>query len=245
MERLQKFIASSGVTSRRKAEELIINGKVKVNGKTVLELGTKVDGNDTVEVDGKILTKEEKVYYIINKPREVVTTVKDDLNRKIITDLIPEERRIFPVGRLDYDTTGLVILTNDGDLANKLMHPRNRIDKVYVAKISGSLTPSEIMMLKSGITIDGERYQGARVKIRKENKATNTQVVEITIHEGKNHEVKKLFESVGHEVLKLKRERIDFLDVKNLKSGEYRKLNIKEVKRLYALFNSKEKANSN
>lgn len=239
MERLQKFIASSGVTSRRKAEELIINGKVKVNGKTVLELGTKVDGNDTVEVDGKILTKEEKVYYIINKPREVVTTVKDNLNRKIITDLIPEERRIFPVGRLDYDTTGLVILTNDGDLANKLMHPRNKIDKVYVAKISGTLTPSEIMRLKSGITIDGERYQGARVKIRKENKSTNTQVVEITIHEGKNHEVKKLFESVGHEVLKLKRERIAFLDVKDLKSGEYRKLNIKEVKTLYSLFSGK------
>ena len=239
MERLQKFIASSGVTSRRKAEELILNGKVKVNGKTVLELGTKVDGNDTVEVNGKAISKEEKVYYIINKPREVVTTVKDDLGRKIITDLIPEERRIFPVGRLDYDTTGLVILTNDGELANKLMHPRNRIDKVYVAKISGTLTPTEIMKLKSGITIDGEKYQGARVKIKKENKSTGTEVVEITIHEGKNHEVKKLFESVGHEVLKLKREKVAFLDVKSLKSGEYRQLNIKEVKKLYALFNSK------
>ena len=239
MERLQKFIASSGITSRRKAEELILNGKVKVNGKTVIELGTKVDGNDTVEVNGKVLSKEDKVYYIINKPREVVTTVSDDLGRKIITDLIPEEKRIFPVGRLDYDTTGLVILTNDGDLANKLMHPRNRIDKVYVAKISGTLTPTEIMKLKSAITIDGERYQGARVKIKKENKDSNTQVVEITIHEGKNHEVKKLFESVGHEVLKLKREKYAFLDVKDLKSGEYRELSIKEVKRLYALFNAK------
>ncbi len=239
MERLQKFIASSGITSRRKAEELILNGKVKVNGKTVIELGTKVDGNDVIEVNGKAISKEDKVYYIINKPREVVTTVSDDLGRKIITDLIPEEKRIFPVGRLDYDTTGLVILTNDGDLANKLMHPKNRIDKVYVAKISGTLTPTEIMKLKSGITIDGEKYQGARVKIKKENKDTNSQVVEITIHEGKNHEIKKLFESVGHEVLKLKREKVAFLDVKDLKSGEYRALSIKEVKRLYALFNSK------
>ena len=142
MERLQKFIASSGLTSRRKAEELITSGKVKVNGKVVLELGTKVDGNDEVEVNGKLLNKEDKVYYIINKPRKVITSVKDEHGRKTVVDIIEEEKRIFPVGRLDYDTTGLVLLTNDGELANKILHPKSEIPKVYVAKITGTASIS-------------------------------------------------------------------------------------------------------
>ena len=235
MERLQKFIASSGITSRRKAEELIINGKVKVNGEIVRELGTKVSGNDEVIVNGKLLSKEEKVYYILNKPREVITSVKDEHNRKTVIDIIKdEERRIFPVGRLDYDTTGLVLLTNDGELANKLMHPSEEISKVYVAKIEGKLTPTEIMKLKSGIVVDKIKYQADRIKIKDEDE--NTSIVEVTIHEGKYHEVRKLFESINHDVLKLKREKLAFLDLKGLKSGEYRKLNTKEVKRLYSLF---------
>ncbi len=235
MERLQKFIASSGITSRRKAEELIINGKVKVNGEIVRELGTKVSGNDEVIVNGKLLSKEEKVYYILNKPREVITSVKDEHNRKTVIDIIKdEERRIFPVGRLDYDTTGLVLLTNDGELANKLMHPSEEISKVYVAKIEGKLTPTEIMKLKSGIVVDKIKYQADRIKIKDEDE--NTSIVEVTIHEGKYHEVRKLFESINHDVLKLKREKLAFLDLKGLKSGEYRKLNTKEIKRLYSLF---------
>jgi 23S rRNA pseudouridine2605 synthase len=222
MERLQKVIAESGLTSRRKAEELIINGKVKVNGEIVRELGTKVSGNDEVIVNGKLLSKEEKVYYILNKPREVITSVKDEHNRKTVIDIIKdEERRIFPVGRLDYDTTGLVLLTNDGELANKLMHPSEEISKVYVAKIEGKLTPTEIMKLKSGIVVDKIKYQADRIKIKDEDE--NTSIVEVTIHEGKYHEVRKLFESINHDVLKLKREKLAFLDLKGLKSGEYRK----------------------
>ena len=155
MERLQKVIANSGVASRRKAEELIVNNKVKVNGNIVNTLGAKVDKNDQIEVNGVAISKEEKVYYVLNKPREVITSVADDKGRKTVVDLIKDDKRIYPVGRLDYDTTGLLILTNDGDLANLLMHPKNEIDKCYVAKISGMLSPKEMMTLKTGVIIDG------------------------------------------------------------------------------------------
>ena len=235
MERLQKVIANSGVTSRRKAEELILNGKVKVNGKVVTELSTKVSESAEIEVNGNIISKETKVYYLLNKPRGIITSTKDEHERKTVVNLIEETKRIYPVGRLDYDTTGLLILTNDGELANYLMHPKNEIDKVYVAKINGMLSPKELMMLKNGVIIDGVKTSKARVKSRKYDKASDTSIIEITIHEGKNHQVKKMFEAVNHEVLKLKRERIAFLDLTGLKSGEYRKLNPKEVAKLYAL----------
>ena len=235
MERLQKVIANSGVTSRRKAEELILNGKVKVNGKVVLTLGTKVDSGDKVEVDGVLISREEKVYYLLNKPREVVATVSDDKGRKTVVDLIKDDKRIYPVGRLDYDTTGALILTNDGEFANLLMHPKNEIDKCYIAKISGILTPKELMILKTGVLIDGVKTRRAHVKVRKIDKDSNTSIVELIIHEGKNHQVKRMFEAVGHDVLKLKRERIAFLNLTGLKSGEYRKLNHKEVTTLYSL----------
>lgn len=235
MERLQKVIANSGVASRRKAEELILKNKVKVNGVIVNTLGSKVGKGDQIEVNGVLISKEDKVYYILNKPREVITSVTDDKGRKTVVDLIPEDKRIYPVGRLDYDTTGLIILTNDGDLANLLMHPKNEIDKCYVAKITGSLNPKEMMMLKTGVKIDNVKTRRSRVKVRKVDKESDTSIVEIVIHEGKNHQVKKMFEAVGHEVLKLKREKIAFLDLKGLKSGEYRKLNPKEVATLFAL----------
>ena len=239
MERLQKVIANSGITSRRKAEELILNGKVKVNGVTILTLGTQVGVNDKIEVNGLLINKEEKVYYLLNKPREVITSVSDDKGRKTVVDLIDDKRRIYPVGRLDYDTTGAIILTNDGEFANLLMHPKNEIDKCYVAKIDGELTPKELMLLKNGVLIDGVKTKKAKVKTRKIDKKTNTSIVEITIHEGKNHQVKKMFESVGHNVLKLKREKIAFLNLEGLKSGEYRKLNHKEVTTLYSLVKNK------
>lgn len=234
MERLQKVIANSGVTSRRKAEELILNGKVKVNGRTVITLGTQVSVNDKVEVNGILINKEEKVYYLLNKPREVITAVVDDKGRKTVVDLIKDDKRIYPVGRLDYDTTGAIILTNDGEFANLMMHPKNEIDKCYIAKIEGELTPKELMILKTGVMIDKVKTKKARVKIRKVDKTNNTSIVEITIHEGKNHQVKKMFEAVGHTVLKLKRERIAFLTLDGLKSGEYRKLSHKEVTTLYS-----------
>lgn len=235
MERLQKVIANSGITSRRKAEELILNGKVKVNGRTIITLGTQVDSSDKVEVDGVLINKEDKVYYLLNKPREVVATVSDDKGRKTVVELINDDKRIYPVGRLDYDTTGAIILTNDGDFANLMMHPKNEIDKCYIAKIEGELTPKELMMLKTGVVIDKIKTKRARVKTKKIDKKSNTSIVEITIHEGKNHQVKKMFEAVNHTVLKLKREKIAFLTLDGLKSGEYRKLNHKEVTTLYSL----------
>ena len=235
MERLQKVIAQSGVASRRKAEELILAKKVKVNGDIVSELGVKVSEKDIIEVNGTRLNREEKVYYLLNKPRGVITSTSDDKGRDTVISLINEEKRIYPVGRLDYDTTGALILTNDGEFANMMMHPSNNIDKVYVAKIKGILSPSEQMQLKNGVVIDGFKTSKAKVKVKKMDKANNTSIVELTIHEGKNHQVKKMFESVGKEVLKLKRERIAFLDLRGLTSGQYRKLSHKEVSQLYVL----------
>lgn len=239
MERLQKIIAASGIASRRKAEELILSGKVLVNGKVVVELGTKVDENCEIIVDGIKINKEDKVYYLLNKPRGVVTTTSDEKGRTTVINLINDDRRIYPVGRLDYNTTGALILTNDGEFANDIMHPKNEIDKVYIAKIDGFLTPGDIVKLKKGVIIDGVKTSESKVKVRKIDKESHTSIVEITIHEGKNHQVKKMFSAVGYDVLKLKREKIAFLDVKNLKSGEYRRLTPKEVKQLYVLTQQK------
>jgi 23S rRNA pseudouridine2605 synthase len=241
MERLQKYIANSGVASRRKAEELILDGKVKVDGKVIRELGTKVSGNETIEVNGNILAKEDKVYYLLNKPRGIISSSNDEVGRKTVVDLIEEDKRIYPVGRLDYDTTGIIILTNDGEIANLLMHPKNEIEKTYVAKINGILSPKEQMILKNGVVIDGVKTSKARVKVKKIDKENNKSIVELTIHEGKNHIVKKMFAALGYDVEKLKREKIAFLDLRGLKSGEYRKLSIKEVKELYAILNKESK----
>lgn len=236
MERLQKVIANSGFTSRRKAEELIKEGKVKVNGKVIKELGTKVSYDDSIIIDGVLLKKEEnKEYYLLNKPRGVISSVSDDKNRKTVVDLIETETRIYPIGRLDYDTTGLILLTNDGELTNILSHPNNNIEKTYIAKIEGILSKENIDALKKGIIIDGRKCKPVRFKVRKKDLEKNTSMVEITIVEGRNHIVKKLLHELKHEVIKLKRESYAFLTLDNLKSGEYRMLSIKEVKRLYSL----------
>lgn len=235
MERLQKIIAESGYASRRKAEELIKKGKVIVNGKVVTELGTKASFGDDILVEGKKIEKEEKEYYIFNKPRGVITSTSDDKGRKVVTDYFNSNKRLFPVGRLDYDTTGLLIVTNDGELSNLITHPKNEIEKVYVAKIEGIIKGTEINKLKNGIVLDGVKCIPKRVKLKSFDKKSNSSIVEITITEGKNHEVKRLFESVGFSVSKLKRERVAFLSLGNLQSGEYRKLNPKEVKQLFSL----------
>lgn len=235
MERLQKVIAASGLTSRRKAEELIEQGKVKVNGKVITELGTKVSDKDRIEVNNQILTREEKEYYLLNKPRGVVTTTSDDKNRKTVVDLIPTHARIYPVGRLDYDTTGVLLLTNDGDFANILMHPSNEIDKVYMAKLKGIIKGEQINKLKDGIDLDGQIVKASRVKLKKVDQKTNTSMVQITIKEGKNHQVKRMFDSVGYEVIKLKREKEGIFDLKDLQSGEFRKLTPKEIAKVYSL----------
>ena len=235
MERLQKIIAESGYASRRKAEELIKKGKVIVNGKVVTELGTKASFGDDILVEGKKIEKEEKEYYIFNKPRGVITSTSDDKGRKVVTDYFNSNKRLFPVGRLDYDTTGLLIVTNDGELSNLITNPKNEIEKVYVAKIEGIIKGTEINKLKSGIVLDEVKCIPKRVKLKSFDKKSNSSIVEITITEGKNHEVKRLFESVGFSVSKLKRERVAFLSLGNLQSGEYRKLNPKEVKQLFSL----------
>ncbi len=234
MERLQKVIAASGLTSRRKAEDLIKAGKVKVNGKSITELGTKVSSKDEIEVEGKILEKEAKEYYLLNKPRGVITSNSDDKGRKTVRELITTNARIYPVGRLDYDTTGVLLLTNDGEFANIMMHPKNNIDKVYLAKLEGIIKGEQIHQLEDGIPLDDIVVKASRIKCRKINKESNTCMVEITIHEGRNHQVKRMFESVGLHVEKLTRKRIGIFTTEGLHSGEYRKLTPKEVQIVYS-----------
>ena len=235
MERLQKVIASSGYCSRRKAEELISAGKVRVNGCIISELGFKVDGNDEIMVGNKVISREEKEYILLNKPRGVVTTTCDDKNRKTVIDLINSDKRLYPIGRLDYDTTGALLLTNDGELTNLLIHPRNKIDKVYIAKVEGFFDKESASKMSSGVIIDGVKTSKSYVKLRKFDKKSNTSIVEVIIHEGRNHQVKKMFDAVGFSVIKLKREMFAFLNVNGLKSGEYRYLTVKEVKQLYSI----------
>ncbi len=240
LQKLQKVIANSGIASRRKAEELIKDGKVKVNGNVITELGTKVTDKDKIEVDNKPIVKEEKVYFLLNKPRGVITSTKDEHERKTVVDLIDTDKRIYPVGRLDYDTTGAIILTNDGEFANILMHPSsNKIDKVYLAKIDGIITGEAINTLKDGIILDGVKVVPSRVKLKKVNPENNTSMVEVTIHEGKNHEVKRLFESVGFRVDKLTRKSVGIFDILELPSGKYRPLTHKEVQIVYSYKNKK------
>ncbi len=234
MERLQKQISTLGYCSRRRAEELIVKGKVKVNGNVVTELGTKVEPNDVIEVEGVTLTKQEKEYYVFNKPREVVSTTSDDKGRKTILDYFDINTRIYPIGRLDYDTTGIILLTNDGEFANLMMKPSSNIKKVYLAKINGILSSEEILTLKKGIKVKGINYNIDRIKVKKIDKAKNTSMVEITIHEGKNHEIKKIFEYFNLDVLKLTRLSYGSIELGNLPSGKYRKLKIHEIKTLYS-----------
>ena len=236
--RLQKFIAQCGIASRRKAEELILGGHVKVNGKTAI-LGDKVLPTDKVFVRGKriVVPKGGNYRYImLNKPRGFITTMNDERGRKCVAQLVENVgERVYPIGRLDYDTTGVLLLTNDGDFANILMHPNNNIEKVYIAKIRGLIKGDSINKMKNGVEIDGKKTEKCRVKLRKSDIKTNTSMVEVVIHEGRNHQVKKMFEAVGFEVLKLKRERVGMFTLQGLTSGDYRMLSPKEVSIVYSL----------
>ena len=236
MERLQKVIANLGYASRRKAEELITKGKVKVNGQVITELGTKVKNTDTIEIENTILDNNKNYeYYLLNKPRGVISSASDEHGRKTVTDLIDTKTRIYPVGRLDYDTTGIILLTNDGYLTNKLTHPSSNIDKKYIAKVNGLVRAYEIRELRSGVVIDGKKTSKAVVKLKKYDKKTDKSTIEIIIHEGRNHQVKKMFEAIHHDVIKLKRETYANLDLTGLKTGEYRKLTNKEIAILYSM----------
>ncbi|MEJ8555457.1 pseudouridine synthase [Tepidibacter sp. Z1-5] len=234
--RLNKYMALCGVASRRKSDELIKNKKVKINGKIVEELGMNVDENqDTVEVDGKIINLEQKnLYILINKPEGYVTTVKDQFNRKTVLDLVKDvHERIYPIGRLDYETSGLLILTNDGDLTYRLTHPKHEVVKTYLARLKLVPDKIKIKQFESGLKIDDYITAPAEFKIiKKEEKQS---MCEIKIHEGKNRQVRKMCKAIGHPVLSLKRIAIGNIQLGNLKVGEYRNLTQKEINYLKSL----------
>ncbi|MEN2766142.1 pseudouridine synthase [Ornithinibacillus xuwenensis] len=232
-ERLQKVIAQSGVTSRRKAEALIVAGKVKVNDKIVTELGTKVSSDDKIEVEGVQLEKEPPVHYLFYKPRGVISSVKDDKGRKIVTDFFPEiEERIYPIGRLDYDTSGILLLTNDGEFANMVMHPKYGVEKVYVAKIKGIPSKMDLAKLRKGVKDKKELLKALRYRVISTDKKNHTTILELTLREGKNRHVRRMMEQLGFPVMKLKREKYGLLTLEGLRVGEYRKLTPKEVKQM-------------
>ena len=234
-ERLQKYLANNGIASRRKAEELIMQGKVKVNGKVVTELGTKIDTEkDVIEYNGNVVKlQEEKVYILLNKPIDYVTTVKDQFDRKTVIDLVKVKEKVLPVGRLDMYTSGALILTNDGDFIYHVTHPKHEINKTYTVTLRGKVTDSEVEELRNGVIIDDDyKTKPAKVKILKIDDEKNISRLEITIHEGKNRQVRKMCEAVGKKVLALHRSKIGEISVKDLKIGTYRYLTDKEVKML-------------
>lgn len=235
MERLQKVIANSGYTSRRKAEDLIVAGKVKVNGIKVTELGTKVGKKDVVEVDGKAISKVEKVYYVLYKPEGYVSTTSDEFDRKMVVDLVPRHIRVYPVGRLDFDTSGVLLMTNDGEFANLMAGPKHSIEKEYRVKLQGFLRKEESKLLSRGIKIDNYITKRAIIKDVEYTKSNETTLVTIIITEGKYHQVKKMFEAIGHPVLKLKRVRYGCVDLKGLSIGQHRLLKPHEFKQLNLL----------
>lgn len=233
-ERLQKYLASCGVASRRKAEELIIQGKVQVNGKVVTELGIKVNPQkDKVVYQGKEVNKtNEHVYILLNKPIDYVTTAKDQFNRPSVLDLVKVKQRIVPVGRLDMYTSGALILTDDGDFVYKVTHPKHEIEKTYTVTIKGIVKEENVEKLRKGVEIDNYITKPAKVKILKTDVEKNQSRLEITIHEGKNRQVRKMCEAIGHRVLALHRSKIAGIGVKDIKIGTWRYLTPKEVEKI-------------
>ena len=234
-QRLQKYLASSGIDSRRKCEQLILEGKVEVNGKTVLELGTKIDPEiDEVKYNGKIVKpEEEKVYILLNKPIGYVTTVKEQFGRDKIMDLVKVNERLVPVGRLDMYTSGAIILTNDGEFVNKLTHPKNEVTKTYNVTVAGKIKEEEIKKIEKGIEIEGGYVtKPAEVKILKIDEQKNISRIQIIIHEGKNRQIRKMCKAINKKVLALHRSKIGNIGVKDLKVGTWRYLTKKEVESL-------------
>ena len=223
-ERLQKYMARCGIASRRKCEEIIIQGKVKVNGVIITELGTKViGGSDIVEYNDTVISPEEnKVYFALNKPEGYISSVKDEKDRLTVIDLVKVKERIYPIGRLDYDSSGLLILTNDGDIYNKIIHPRVEIIKKYVAVVEGEFNQEELDKFEQGIDIGG--YTTAPATIKVISCTFNKTTVEIAIHEGKNRQIRKMCAALNHTVLSLKRISIGNIKLGDLKRGEYRNL---------------------
>ena len=223
-------MAEAGVASRRKSEELINQGRVKVNGKTAT-LGIKVTSDDIVELDEKRVQKqsEEKVYILLNKPMGYVTTVKDEYDRPTVMELVPNDKRIVPVGRLDMYTSGALILSNDGDFVYRVTHPSKKINKTYRAKVNGKVTEQELQKLRDGVRIEDYVTSKAKVDFIEYDEKTDRSIVEVTIHEGRNRQVRKMFEQIGKEVWRLHRTKIGNLGVEDLKLGKYRYLSKAEV----------------
>ena len=232
MERLQKVIAQAGICSRRKAEELILNRKVRVNGEICDVLGTKVRGDDDIEVNGQLIERQEFVYYLFYKPKGCVCTNKDNFDRRTVLDYFPSSERIFSVGRLDYDTSGVLIMTNDGAFCNMMTHPRYHLSKTYLVNIEGILSDEDVKKMRKGLVSKDEKYQPARVRIIEQDHMRERTQFELTICEGKNHQVKNMMLTLGHKVRRLHRIRFAFLDLKNLKPGAYRILKPYEIKKL-------------
>ena len=233
-ERLQKYLAECGVASRRKCEEYILQGKVKVNNKIITELGTKINPEkDKVTFEGKEVKKEnKKVYILLNKPIGYVTTAEEQFGRDKVLDLVKVKERIVPVGRLDMYTSGALILTNDGEFVYKVTHPKHEITKTYTVTIHGIITKQEIEQLSNGVKIDDYITKPAKVKILKTDEEKNISRIEITIHEGKNRQVRKMCEAIGKKVIALHRSKIGNIGVKDLKLGQWRYLKENEVKQL-------------
>ena len=229
--RINQYIASAGITSRRKADELIEKGRVKVNGAILNSPGYHVEEGDVVEVDGvRITPAERKVYYLLNKPAGYVTSTADKEGRPLVTELVPDEVRVFPVGRLDLNTTGLLILTNDGELSNRLMHPSHEFSKRYLVRVQGIVTRAEAARLEKGIDIGGFVTSPADVHLLKHDR--NSTLAEIVIHEGKNRQVRRMFKAIGHPVLELCRTGLGNLEIGRLAVGQCRKLSPAEVEQL-------------
>mgnify|MGYP000035039913 FL=1 len=234
--RLQKFLSQAGIASRRASEALILEGRVKVNGITVKELGTKVNPeSDIIEVDGKVCNiDKEYVYILLNKPKGILTSVKDPFGRPTVIDLLKGiKTKVFPVGRLDKDTQGLLLLTNDGELTYKITHPKHKVEKTYIAHVEGVVCPKDIEALKNGIMLEDGLTSPAKVKIIK--KLDNSTVLELKIHEGRKRQVRRMCDAIGHPVINLKRTQIGNLSLNGLKVGQWRYLNQDEIDYLKGL----------
>lgn len=237
MERLQKVIAKSGYCSRRKAEELIAAGRVAVNGKTITELGVKVSTEDRITVDGKpLLPEEEEIYLLMNKPRNIIVSTQDDKGRKTVIDLLPEKYRgyrLFPVGRLDYDAKGVLLITNDGDFMNHLVGPKSNVEKEYLVRLEGIPSRQDLKKLEAGIQLGDYRTLPCLAYLKKADKKANSSLAGIILKEGKYHQVKEMFAALGFPVKRLTRIRFGDLTAEGLKSGEVRELKPHEIKRFY------------
>lgn len=248
MIRLQKAIADLGYCSRREVEKLILENRVRVNGIVINELGSKVSESDSIMVDSKKLKRKRKEYYMLFKPRSIISSTNDEHDRTTVIDLIDTNERIYPIGRLDYDTTGLILLTNDGDFANLMMHPSSKIKKTYIAYIDGLIDANQVRELEKGVMFDDKITSKAKVKILEKDMKNANSKVQITIAEGRNHQVKKMFQAVGLNVRKLHRSTYGCVNLSGLVAGEYRKLTQQEVKDLsdlatigYVKYNDKQR----